>query len=112
MWRCSCGKAGPPRTCVLQVQVRQGSTFTESLGEGTDSETGIAKGSPEEDISVIATSDRSSASRAASGESQIPHDLLAAPCDFIGFPPVVVASRMLTFSCGKRVMTSSRDNVE
>ena len=53
----------------VQVQVRQGSTFTESLGENTDSETGMAKGSPEEDISVIAASDRSSASRAASGES-------------------------------------------
>ena len=55
--------------CILQVQVRQGSAFTESLGEGTDSETGMAKGSPEQDISVMAASERSSASRAASGES-------------------------------------------
>ena len=98
MWSCSRGKAGPQRSCILQVQVRQASTFTESLGENTDSETGIAKGSPEVDISVIDASDRSSASRAASGESQRQQDLLAAPCVHDGFPSVVVASRMLTFS--------------
>ena len=89
MWSCSRGKAGPQRSCILQVQARQGSAFTESLGEGTDSETGMVKGSPEEDISVVATSERSSASRAASGESQRQDDLLAASCVHDGAPSYI-----------------------
>ena len=97
MGGCSCSKAGPQRTCILPVQGRQGSAFTESLGEHTDSEAGTAQGTPDKDVSGIAASDRSPASRAASGESQRQHDSMAAPCVYDGFPSVVVASRMLTF---------------
>ena len=84
------------------MQVRQGSAFTESLGEHTDSETGTAKGSPEEDVSVIAASDRSPASRAASGESQRRRGLMAAPCVYDNSPSVVVASRMVTLLCREK----------
>ena len=77
MRRCSCDGAGPQRSCVSPLQVRHGSAFTESLGGHTGSEAGTAQGDPEEDISAIALTERSSASRAASGEGQRHHDWMA-----------------------------------
>ena len=79
MRSCSCARAGLPRSWLSHVQVRQASAFTKSLGERTDSEAGTAQGDRDEDISVTAASEGSSATYGASGESQRQPDSMAAP---------------------------------
>ncbi len=55
----------------LFVQVRQASTFTESLGGHTGSEAGTAPGDVEDDYSVITPSEAGSAAAAAPGIEDI-----------------------------------------
>ena len=61
----------------MTVQVRQASTFTESLGGHTGSEPGTAPSDPEDDYSVITHSEATSAAIAAPGS----HDSI---CCFSG----------------------------
>ena len=64
----------------LMLQVRQASTFTESLGGHTNSEAGTAPGDLEDDHSVVAASEASSAPPAAPGLSVCPNIVESASC--------------------------------
>ena len=64
----------------LMLQVRQASTFTESLGGHTGSEAGTAPGDLEDDHSVVAASEASSAPPAAPGLSMCPTIMKSASC--------------------------------
>ena len=99
MRRRSCGRAGLQRRGLSQAQVRQGSAFTESLGERTDSETSAGQGDPDTDVGGFAASESSSAFRAASGESQRQYD--SAPSVHMDRPSLVVGSHLDLHSCAE-----------
>lgn len=64
----------------LMLQARQAGTFTESLSGHTNSEAGTAPGDLEDNHSVVAASEASSAPPAAPGLSVCPNIMESASC--------------------------------